>query len=39
LKDEAGGVVFGMPKAAIETGSVDKVVSLGKISQTALSMV
>ncbi|MFH2064353.1 MAG: chemotaxis response regulator protein-glutamate methylesterase [Pseudomonadota bacterium] len=38
-QDEASCVVFGMPKAAIETGSVDKVVSLGKISQTALGMV
>jgi two-component system chemotaxis response regulator CheB len=38
-QDEASCVVFGMPKVAIETGSVDKVVSLGKISQTALSMV
>ncbi|MBA4369798.1 MAG: chemotaxis response regulator protein-glutamate methylesterase [Desulfobacterium sp.] len=37
-QDEKSCVVFGMPKAAIETGAVDKIVSLGKIAQTALNM-
>ena len=38
-QDEASCVVFGMPKVAIETGAVDKVVSLDKVTRTALSMI
>lgn len=38
-QDEASCVVFGMPKVAIETGAVDKVVSLDKITRTALNMI
>ncbi len=38
-QDEKSCVVFGMPKEAIKTGAVDKVVSLGHVAQTALNMV
>ncbi len=38
-QDEKSCVVFGMPKEAIKTGAVDKIVSLGKVAQTALNMV
>ncbi len=38
-QDEKSCVVFGMPKEAIKTGAVDKVVSLGNIAQMALNMV
>ncbi len=37
-QDEASCVVFGMPKEAIETGAVDRVVPLDRISQTLLEM-
>lgn len=37
-QDEASSVVFGMPKEAIRTGAVDKVVSLAHIPQTILDM-
>jgi two-component system chemotaxis response regulator CheB len=38
-QDEASCVVFGMPKEAIKTGCVDKVVSLRNMPQTILDMV
>lgn len=38
-QDEASCVVFGMPKEAIETGGVDKVVSLKNIPAEILKMV
>ncbi len=38
-QDEQSCVVFGMPKEAIKTGAVDKVVSLPRIAQTALNMI
>jgi len=38
-EDESSCVVFGMPKAAIETGCVDKVVPLPQIAQTILRMI
>lgn len=38
-QDQASCVVFGMPKVAIETGAVDKVVSLDKVARAALEMV
>ena len=38
-QDEQSCVVFGMPKEAIATGAVDKVVSLSRIAQTALNMI
>lgn len=38
-QDERSCVVFGMPKEAIATGSIDKVVSLNRISQTIMDMV
>ena len=37
-QDEASCVVFGMPKEAIKTGAVDKVVPLTRIPQTILDM-
>ncbi len=37
-QDEASCVVFGMPKEAIGTGAVDRVVPLDRISQTLLEM-
>jgi two-component system chemotaxis response regulator CheB len=37
-QDEASCVVFGMPKEAIKTGAVDKVVALKNVSQTILDM-
>jgi two-component system chemotaxis response regulator CheB len=37
-QDESSCVVFGMPKEAIKTGKVDKVVPLIKVAQTALNM-
>jgi two-component system chemotaxis response regulator CheB len=37
-QDEQSCVVFGMPKEAIKTGAVDKVVPLTRIAQTALNM-
>lgn len=37
-QDEKSCVVFGMPKEAIATGAVDKVVSLKNISQSILDM-
>jgi two-component system, chemotaxis family, protein-glutamate methylesterase/glutaminase len=37
-QDEKSCVVFGMPKEAIATGGVDKVVPLGDISQAILDM-
>jgi two-component system chemotaxis response regulator CheB len=37
-QDEASCVVFGMPKEAIKTGAVDKVVSLRNIPQAILDM-
>ena len=38
-QDEQSCVVFGMPKEAIKTGAVDKVVPLIRIAQTALNMI
>lgn len=38
-QDEDSCVVFGMPKEAIKTGGVDKVVPLGRIPETILSYV
>lgn len=38
-QDEKSCVVFGMPKEAIKAGGVDKIVSLNKIAETALSMI
>ncbi|MDR1486860.1 MAG: chemotaxis response regulator protein-glutamate methylesterase [Deltaproteobacteria bacterium] len=38
-QDEASSVVFGMPKEAIKTGCVDKVVSLRNMPQSILDMV
>lgn len=38
-QDEQSCVVFGMPKEAIKTGGAEAVVSLEKISQTALEMI
>jgi two-component system chemotaxis response regulator CheB len=38
-QDEKSCVVFGMPKEAIKAGGVDKIVSLDKITETALSMI
>ena len=38
-QDEASCVVFGMPKEAIKTGCVDKVVSLRNMPQNILDMV
>ena len=38
-QDEKSCVVFGMPKEAIKLGAVDKVVSLGDITKTALKMI
>ncbi|MDR2198105.1 MAG: chemotaxis response regulator protein-glutamate methylesterase [Deltaproteobacteria bacterium] len=38
-QDEASSVVFGMPKEAIKTGCVDKVVSLKNMPQSILDMV
>lgn len=37
-QDEASCVVFGMPKEAIKTGGVDRVVSLPQISKNALEL-
>jgi two-component system chemotaxis response regulator CheB len=37
-QDEDSCVVFGMPKEAIKTGCVDKVISLKKISQGIMDM-
>ena len=36
-QDEATSVVFGMPKEAIKTGAVDKVLPLGKIAGQVVS--
>lgn len=38
-QDESTSVVFGMPKVAIETGCIDKVVSLPNIAQAILKMI
>ncbi|HSO21096.1 MAG TPA: chemotaxis response regulator protein-glutamate methylesterase [Desulfosarcina sp.] len=38
-QNEASCVVFGMPKEAIKKGGVDKIVSLGDITRSALEMV
>lgn len=38
-QDEASCVVFGMPKEAIKTGCVDKVLPLNKISQGIMDMI
>jgi two-component system chemotaxis response regulator CheB len=37
-QDQATSAVFGMPRAAIELGCVDKVVPLSKIAQTIVTM-
>jgi two-component system chemotaxis response regulator CheB len=37
-QDEATSIVFGMPKEAIATGAVDKVLPLGQVAQGLLSM-
>jgi two-component system chemotaxis response regulator CheB len=36
-QDENSCVVFGMPKAAIEVGSIDEVVSLGDMGERLVS--
>ncbi|MBW2248100.1 MAG: chemotaxis response regulator protein-glutamate methylesterase [Deltaproteobacteria bacterium] len=38
-QDEKSCVVFGMPKEAIKLGAVEKVVSLGNVTRTALEMI
>ena len=38
-QDEKSCIVFGMPKEAIKIGAIDKVVTLKKITQTALDMI
>jgi two-component system chemotaxis response regulator CheB len=38
-QDEKSCVVFGMPKEAIKLGAVEKVVSLGDVTRTALKMI
>jgi len=38
-QDEHSCIVFGMPKEAIKTGAVDKVVTLEKIAEEILRMV
>lgn len=38
-QDEKSCVVFGMPKEAIKTGAVDKIVSLENVAKTALNMI
>jgi two-component system chemotaxis response regulator CheB len=38
-QDEKSCVVFGMPKEAIKTGAVDKVLNIEQIAQAALNMV
>jgi len=38
-QDEKSCVVFGMPKEAIKTGAVDKVVPLSQIPETIISMI
>ena len=38
-QDEASCVVFGMPKEAIKTGAVDKVVPLDDVAATAMRMI
>ena len=37
-QDEETSIIFGMPKAAIESGCIDKVVSLSKISEEIVNM-
>jgi two-component system chemotaxis response regulator CheB len=37
-QDEKSSVVFGMPKEAIKSGAVDRVVSLSSVSQTILDL-
>ena len=39
VQDEDSCVVFGMPKAAIETGAIDKVVSLSEMPGELINMV
>lgn len=38
-QDEKSCVVFGMPKEAIKCGAVEKVVSLGNVTRTALELI
>lgn len=38
-QDEKSCIVFGMPKEAIKTGAIDKIVPLTQITQTALNMI
>jgi two-component system chemotaxis response regulator CheB len=38
-QDEKSCVVFGMPKEAIKLGAVEKVVSLGTVTRTALELI
>lgn len=38
-EDESTCVVFGMPKAAISTGCIDRIVPLGEIPEAILEMV
>jgi two-component system chemotaxis response regulator CheB len=38
-QDEKSCVVFGMPKEAIKFGAVEKVVSLGNVTRTALELI
>jgi two-component system chemotaxis response regulator CheB len=37
-EDQSTSIVYGMPKAAVETGKVDKVVPLPRIADEALKM-
>ena len=38
-QDESSSEFFGMPNAAIQTGSVDFILSLGKISSALVTLV
>lgn len=37
-QDESSSVIFGMPKAAIESGCIDKIVALEKMAEEIISM-
>ncbi len=38
-QDEKSCIVFGMPKEAIKIGAIDKIITIKKITQTALDMI
>lgn len=38
-QDEASSVVYGMPKEAVKTGGVDRVVDIDAVAETALKMI